>query len=130
MDSLLQLYLCGFTERQMEKLSRLVNRGGGVRFSQLGEKVTHVVMGEQEADILKRARELDTGYVGQCHCFFLFFFNFRSLYSVYVVSALWLLDCCAQGEKLPEAKYSCAKGQPPSLQAEPQPFSSNSTRKR
>lgn len=76
-DSLLQLYLCGFTERQMEKLSRLVNRGGGVRFSQLGEKVTHVVMGEQEADILKRARELDTGYVGQCFCCFKK--NFRSL---------------------------------------------------
>ena len=56
-----QLYLCGFTEKQEEKLIQVVNRGGGVRYSQLGDTVTHVVMGERQLDVLQRVKELDSG---------------------------------------------------------------------
>ncbi len=55
----LQVYLCGFTERQVDKLVAVVNRGGGVRCSALTNAVTQVVMGEREVKVLEQAGELD-----------------------------------------------------------------------
>ncbi len=57
----MQLYLCGLTEDQEGKLIRVVNQGGGVRYSQLSDTVTHVIMGERQAGVLDRARELGSG---------------------------------------------------------------------
>ena len=58
-----QLYLCGFNERQLEKLTHMVDRGGGVRCSMLNDTVTHVVIEEREFDVLKRIQEANSRQV-------------------------------------------------------------------
>lgn len=60
MWSLLQLYLCGFTEGQMEKLVRVVDRGGGVRCGLLSDVVSHVVMGERDGKALDNIQQMDS----------------------------------------------------------------------
>jgi topoisomerase (DNA) II binding protein 1 len=47
----LQIYLCGFSGRKLDKLRRLINSGGGVRFNQLNEDVTHVIVGDYDDDV-------------------------------------------------------------------------------
>lgn len=47
----MQLYLCGVVGKRLEKLRRLVNSAGGLRFNQLGEELTHIVMGEPDQDV-------------------------------------------------------------------------------
>lgn len=46
-----QLYLCGLPGKKLEKLRRLVNSAGGLRFNQPSEDLTHVVMGELDTDL-------------------------------------------------------------------------------
>lgn len=46
-----QLYLCGLPEKKLDKLRRLVNAAGGLRFNQPSEELTHVVMGELDQDL-------------------------------------------------------------------------------
>lgn len=46
-----QLYLCGLPGKKLEKLRRLVNAAGGLRFNQPSEELTHVVMGELDQDL-------------------------------------------------------------------------------
>ena len=47
----LQIYLCGFNGRKLDKLRRLINSGGGVRFNQLNEDVTHVIVGDDDDEL-------------------------------------------------------------------------------
>lgn len=47
----MQLYLCGLPGKKLEKLRRLVNATGGLRFNQPSEELTHVVMGEVDQDL-------------------------------------------------------------------------------
>lgn len=47
----LQIYLCGFSGRKLDKLRRLINSGGGVRFNQLNEDVTHVIVGDFDDEL-------------------------------------------------------------------------------
>ena len=61
-----QLYLCGFSERQINKLMCVVNRGGGVRYGVVSAALTHVVVGEEwqlHDNILHRARQMGNRYV-------------------------------------------------------------------
>ena len=51
MFNLAQLYLCGLPGKKLEKLRRLVNAAGGLRFNQPSEELTHVVMGELDQDV-------------------------------------------------------------------------------
>ncbi|CAG14479.1 unnamed protein product, partial [Tetraodon nigroviridis] len=46
-----KLYLCGLPTKKMEKLRRLVNATGGLRFNQPTEELTHVVMGDLDDGI-------------------------------------------------------------------------------
>lgn len=46
-----QLYLCGLSLKKLEKLRRLVNAAGGLRFNQPSEELTHVVMGELDQEL-------------------------------------------------------------------------------
>lgn len=46
-----QLYLCGLTGKRLEKLRRLVNAAGGLRFNHPSEELTHVVMADPDPDI-------------------------------------------------------------------------------
>lgn len=47
----MQIYLCGFSGRKLDKLRRLVNSGGGIRFNQLNEDVTHVIVGDYDDEL-------------------------------------------------------------------------------
>lgn len=54
-----QLFLCGFSEEQLEKLIRVINKGGGVRYGVMSDAVTHVVVGDRGGG---PKDEVDSGY--------------------------------------------------------------------
>ncbi|XP_058513210.1 DNA topoisomerase 2-binding protein 1 [Ochotona princeps] len=87
-----RIYVCGFSGRKLDKLRRLINSGGGVRFNQLNEDVTHVIVGDYD-DELKH------------------FWN-QSAHRPHVVGAKWLLECFSKGYMLPEEPYILANYQP------------------
>ncbi|XP_023476712.2 DNA topoisomerase 2-binding protein 1 isoform X1 [Equus caballus] len=87
-----RIYLCGFSGRKLDKLRRLINSGGGVRFNQLNEDVTHVIVGDYD-DELKQ-------------------FWDKSAHRPHVVGAKWLLECFNKGYMLPEEPYIHANYQP------------------
>nr|XP_048272669.1 DNA topoisomerase 2-binding protein 1 [Myodes glareolus] len=80
-----RIYLCGFSGRKLDKLRRLINSGGGVRFNQLNEDVTHVIVGDYEDDLRQ--------------------FWSKSSHRPHVVGAKWLLECFSKGYMLPEEPY-------------------------
>ncbi|CAN9506419.1 unnamed protein product [Ophioblennius macclurei] len=80
-----KLYLCGLPSKKLEKLRRLVNAAGGLRFNQASEELTHVVVGEVEQDLKN--------------------FLSKTSHRPHVVTVQWLLDCFTKGTLLPEAGY-------------------------
>ncbi|XP_023806147.1 DNA topoisomerase 2-binding protein 1 isoform X1 [Oryzias latipes] len=80
-----KLYLCGLPLKKLEKLRRLVNNAGGLRFNQPSEELTHVVMGEPDQELTK--------------------FLSKAAYRPHVVTVQWLLDSYSRGRLLPEAEY-------------------------
>ncbi|XP_067342884.1 DNA topoisomerase 2-binding protein 1 isoform X2 [Channa argus] len=80
-----KLYLCGLPEKKLDKLRRLVNVAGGLRFNQPSEELTHVVMGELDQDVKN-------------------FFS-KATHRPYVVTVQWLLDSFSKGSLLPEADF-------------------------
>ncbi|XP_036917156.1 DNA topoisomerase 2-binding protein 1 isoform X3 [Sturnira hondurensis] len=105
-----RIYLCGFTGRKLDKLRRLVNNGGGVRFNQLNEDVTHVIVGDYD-DGLKQ-------------------FWDKSAHRPHVVGAKWLLECFSKGYMLPEEPYIHASYRPVEIPLSDQPESKTSLFKR
>ena len=58
----MQLYLSGLTDRQQEKIIRLVNLGGGTRYGVLSPAITHVILGEESSGrgkLLQTVREIE-----------------------------------------------------------------------
>uniref|UniRef100_A0A2K6G5P2 DNA topoisomerase 2-binding protein 1 n=1 Tax=Propithecus coquereli TaxID=379532 RepID=A0A2K6G5P2_PROCO len=98
-----RIYLCGFSGRKLDKLRRLINSGGGIRFNQLNEDVTHVIVGDYD-DELKQ------------------FWN-KSAHRPHVVGAKWLLECFTKGYMLPEEPYIHANYQPVEIPVSDQPES-------
>ncbi|XP_026148420.1 DNA topoisomerase 2-binding protein 1 isoform X2 [Mastacembelus armatus] len=88
-----KLYLCGLPEKRLEKLRRLVNVAGGLRFNQLSEELTHVVMGHLDQDLKN--------------------FLSKLTHRPHVVTEQWLLDCFSKGSLLPEASYLHPDSLPP-----------------
>nr|XP_009686127.1 PREDICTED: DNA topoisomerase 2-binding protein 1 [Struthio camelus australis] len=80
-----RIYLCGFGGRKLDKMRRLINCGGGFRFNQLNEDVTHVILGEHK-DELKR-------------------FLDKTTHRPHVVTAKWLLESFSKGFLLPVEQY-------------------------
>ncbi|XP_075309189.1 DNA topoisomerase 2-binding protein 1-A-like [Odontesthes bonariensis] len=80
-----KLYLCGLPGKKLEKLRRLVNAAGGLRFNQPSEELTHVVMGELEQELVK--------------------FLSKATHRPHVVTVQWLLDSFSRGNLLPEADF-------------------------
>ena len=77
-----KIYLSGFSGEKLEKLRKIINSGGGTRFNQINEIVSHVIIGERvEADL-----ELLKNYEFQ----------------VYIVMVQWILESARKGERLPE----------------------------
>ncbi|KAM6223874.1 DNA topoisomerase 2-binding protein 1 [Rhynchocyon petersi] len=100
-----RIYLCGFSGRKLDKLRRLINSGGGVRFNQLNEDVTHVIVGDYD-DELKQ-----------------FWNKSTSTHRPHVVGAKWLLQCFSKGYMLPEEPYIHANYQPMEIPVSDQPES-------
>ncbi|XP_059519892.1 DNA topoisomerase 2-binding protein 1 isoform X1 [Myotis daubentonii] len=98
-----RIYLCGFSGRKLDKLRRLINSGGGVRFNQLNEDVTHVIVGDYD-DELKQ-------------------FWDKSAHRPHVVGAKWLLQCFSKGYMLPEEPYIHANYKPVEIPVSDQPES-------
>ncbi|KAL0157184.1 hypothetical protein M9458_048430, partial [Cirrhinus mrigala] len=46
-----KLYLCGLSAKKLEKLRRMVNSAGGLRFNQPSQELTHIVMGEPDQGV-------------------------------------------------------------------------------
>uniref|UniRef100_A0A8C0HT85 DNA topoisomerase 2-binding protein 1 n=1 Tax=Balaenoptera musculus TaxID=9771 RepID=A0A8C0HT85_BALMU len=105
-----RIYLCGFSGRKLDKLRRLINSGGGVRFNQLNEDVTHVIVGDYD-DELKQ-------------------FWDKSAHRPHVVGAKWLLECFSKGNMLPEEPYIHANYQPVEIPVSDQPESKTTLLKR
>ncbi|XP_006840095.1 PREDICTED: DNA topoisomerase 2-binding protein 1 [Chrysochloris asiatica] len=105
-----RIYLCGFSGRKLDKLRRLINSGGGVRFNQLNEDVTHVIVGDYD-DELKQ------------------FWN-KSAHRPQVVGAKWLLECFSKGYMLPEEPYIHANYQPVEIPVSDQPESKTAVLKK
>ncbi|XP_075349429.1 DNA topoisomerase 2-binding protein 1 isoform X1 [Mycteria americana] len=80
-----RIYLCGFSGRKLDKMRRLINCGGGVRFNQLNEDVTHVILGENN-DELKH-------------------FLDKTAHRPHVVTAKWLLESFSKGHLHPVEQY-------------------------
>uniref|UniRef100_A0A7M4FW02 DNA topoisomerase II binding protein 1 n=1 Tax=Crocodylus porosus TaxID=8502 RepID=A0A7M4FW02_CROPO len=87
-----RIYLCGFSGRKLDKMRRLINNGGGVRFNQLNEDVSHVILGEYD-DELKQ------------------FLN-KTTHRPHVATAKWLLESFRKGHLLPVEQYIPANYQP------------------
>ncbi|XP_005406872.1 PREDICTED: DNA topoisomerase 2-binding protein 1 isoform X2 [Chinchilla lanigera] len=105
-----RIYLCGFSGRKLDKLRRLINSGGGVRFNQLNEDVTHIIVGDYD-DELKQ------------------FWN-KSAHRPHVVGAKWLLECFNKGYMLPEEMYIHASYKPVEIPASDQPESKTALSKK
>ncbi|XP_054479173.1 DNA topoisomerase 2-binding protein 1 [Anoplopoma fimbria] len=80
-----KMYLCGLPGKKLEKLRRLVNAAGGLRFNQPSEELTHVVMGELDQDLKN--------------------FLSKATHRPHVVTVQWLLDSFNEASLLPEASY-------------------------
>ncbi|XP_054621480.1 DNA topoisomerase 2-binding protein 1 isoform X2 [Dunckerocampus dactyliophorus] len=80
-----KLYLCGLPMKRLEKLRRVVNVAGGLRFNQPSEKLTHVVMGELDQDLKN--------------------FLSKASHRPHVVTVQWLLDSFTKGCLLPEEGF-------------------------
>lgn len=92
-----KLYLCGLPGKKLEKLRRLVNTAGGLRFNQPSEELTHVVMGELDQDLKS--------------------FLSKAAHRPHVVTVQWLLDSFNKGSLLPEAGYLHPDCLPPATAA-------------
>ncbi|KAK5849893.1 hypothetical protein PBY51_014191 [Eleginops maclovinus] len=102
-----KLYLCGLPGKKLEKLRRLVNIAGGLRFNQPSEDLTHVVMGQ-----------LDQGFK---------VFLSKATHRPHVVTVQWLLDSFTEGSLLPEANYLHQDCLPPAEPAVSVPAHQTST---
>ncbi|XP_038652602.1 DNA topoisomerase 2-binding protein 1 isoform X2 [Scyliorhinus canicula] len=87
-----KIYLTGFSGKKLDKLRRMINFGGGVRFNQICEDVTHVIMGEEDKDLKQCLNKISN----------------RS----YVVTAKWLADCFFKKCLLPAEQYFHPSYQP------------------
>uniref|UniRef100_A0A665TAW0 BRCT domain-containing protein n=2 Tax=Echeneis naucrates TaxID=173247 RepID=A0A665TAW0_ECHNA len=90
-----KLYLCGLPGKKLEKLRRLVNTAGGLRFNQPSEELTHVVMGEMDQDLKN--------------------FLSKVTHRPHVVTVQWLLDSFTKGSLLPESGYLHPDCMPPAV---------------
>ncbi|XP_035511708.1 DNA topoisomerase 2-binding protein 1 isoform X1 [Morone saxatilis] len=102
-----KLYLCGLPGKKLEKLRRLVNTAGGLRFNQPSEELTHVVMGELDQDLKN--------------------FLSKATHRPHVVTVQWLLDSFNKGSLLPEAGYLHPHCLPPAQAAVSVPAHRTST---
>ncbi|KAM3928055.1 DNA topoisomerase 2-binding protein 1 [Leptodactylus fuscus] len=103
-----RIYVCGFGGRKLDKLRRLINSGGGVRFNQLTGDVTHVIVGENDEELKQ--------------------FLDKNDHRPYVLTVKWLLDSFSKGDLQLEEPYFHSSYKPAEIQAPVQPVASSSFR--
>ncbi|XP_069814444.1 DNA topoisomerase 2-binding protein 1 isoform X2 [Dendropsophus ebraccatus] len=104
-----KIYVCGFGGRKLDKLRRLINSGGAVRFNQLTGDVTHVIAGENDEELKQ-------------------FFT-RTDHRPYVLTVQWLLDSFSKGVLQAEDTYFHSSYMPAEIQTPALPVVSSSVRK-
>ncbi|XP_056376623.1 DNA topoisomerase 2-binding protein 1 isoform X2 [Hyla sarda] len=104
-----RIYVCGFGGRKLDKLRRLINSGGGVRFNQLTGDVTHVIAGDNDEELKQFFHKTD--------------------HRPYVLTVKWLLDSFSKGVLQPEDTYFHSSYKPAEIQAPAQPVLISSLRK-
>lgn len=77
-----KIYLSGFSGEKLEKLRKIINCGGGTRFNQINEIVSHIVIGDKV--------ETDLQLLKNCG------------FQVFVVGVQWILESAREGKKLAE----------------------------
>ncbi|XP_032092698.1 DNA topoisomerase 2-binding protein 1 isoform X2 [Thamnophis elegans] len=97
-----RIYLCGFSARKLDKMKKLINSGGAVRFNQLNEDVTHVIVGDCD-DELKQ-------------------FLKKTEHRPHAVTVQWLLECFRKGYLIPEEQYAPASYQQANIPPSEPPF--------
>ncbi|XP_077100487.1 DNA topoisomerase 2-binding protein 1 isoform X1 [Siphateles boraxobius] len=80
-----KLYLCGLSGKKLDKLRRMVNSAGGLRFNQPSQELTHIVMGEPDQSVKV--------------------FLDKATHRPHIVTVQWLLDSFSHGTLLPEDGY-------------------------
>ncbi|XP_059801611.1 DNA topoisomerase 2-binding protein 1 [Hypanus sabinus] len=100
-----KIYLSGFGGKKLDKLRRMINFGGGVRFNQISEDVSHIIVGEEDKELKQCLNKMS--------------------HRPHVVTAKWLVDCFSKKNLLPVGQYFHPNYQP----ADPIPdrLSSNQT---
>lgn len=82
-----KIYLSGFCGPKLEKLRKIINSGGGTRFNQINEIVSHVIVGDKV--------DADAELLRNCE------------FQVFVVNVQWILDSAREGKKqAEESKYT------------------------
>ncbi|XP_053692847.1 DNA topoisomerase 2-binding protein 1-A [Sabethes cyaneus] len=51
------IYLSGFTTEEKDKLNKILNSGGAIRFDEISDRVSHVIVGEQVSADFREIRE-------------------------------------------------------------------------
>ncbi|XP_067856042.1 DNA topoisomerase 2-binding protein 1 [Heptranchias perlo] len=87
-----KIYLSGFGGKKLDKLRRMINFGGGVRFNQICEDVTHVIVGEEDKELKQCLNKIS--------------------HRPHVVTAKWLVDCFSKSCLLPAEHYFHPNCQP------------------
>uniref|UniRef100_UPI00398E5BD6 DNA topoisomerase 2-binding protein 1 n=1 Tax=Pristiophorus japonicus TaxID=55135 RepID=UPI00398E5BD6 len=87
-----KIYLSGFGGKKLDKLRRMINYGGGVRFNQICEDVTHVIVGEEDKELKQCLNKIS--------------------HRPYVVTAKWLVCCFSKNCLLPAEQYFHPNCQP------------------
>ncbi|XP_058878639.1 DNA topoisomerase 2-binding protein 1-A-like isoform X1 [Acipenser ruthenus] len=105
-----KIYLCGFGGKKLDKLRRLINSGGGLRFNQLSEDVTHIIMGEKDEEVNQ--------------------FLSKASHRPHIVTVKWLLESFSKGCLLPEEKYFHSDYLPPAPSAVEPPVRKSAPQRR
>uniref|UniRef100_A0A8C5PMP1 DNA topoisomerase II binding protein 1 n=1 Tax=Leptobrachium leishanense TaxID=445787 RepID=A0A8C5PMP1_9ANUR len=92
-----RIYVCGFGGRKLDKLRKLINSGGGVRFNQLTADVTHIIVGENDEELKQFLNKTD--------------------HRPYVLTVKWLLDSFSKGCLQSEETYCHPSYQPTEIPA-------------
>uniref|UniRef100_A0A1W7RFK4 Mutagen-sensitive 101 n=1 Tax=Agkistrodon contortrix contortrix TaxID=8713 RepID=A0A1W7RFK4_AGKCO len=97
-----RIYLCGFSARKLDKMKKLINSGGAVRFNQLNEDVTHVIVGDCDDELKQFLKKTER--------------------RPHAVTVQWLLECFRKGYLIPEEQYAPASYQQVNTPSSEPPF--------
>ncbi|XP_060541893.1 LOW QUALITY PROTEIN: DNA topoisomerase 2-binding protein 1-like [Pantherophis guttatus] len=97
-----RIYLCGFSARKLDKMKKLINSGGAVRFNQLNEDVTHVIVGDCDNELKQFLKKTER--------------------RPHAVTVQWILECFKKGYLIPEEQYAPASYQQANIPSSEPPF--------